>query len=794
MLPSWRHRTAATAALAAIAVAIWLGVIPSRVLAQQPGGGPVQAPSTAPISTQQQMETSFDEFFKAGLDLEKPLELHGLVLKRDTLEITFESGTIWLAQPISGRVTGACFLGSAMVRGTLPNAIDRKLLKSVYGRPAFEERLGAAVLRFDDGTERDILAAAKPASNPGADPTSLWNDRMKIQYNSIDLQMDFLDDVIDGFASTTFFTADLRTADGKDWYSVTHSGRDRIEDGIYHQRAVGAAGKRMYEVLSEFHRPQDYDAKGNYDVMPASDAKDVAALRNVEMTVEIPNTKGVTVDARLTVEALRDGVGAIRFRLLNNLGGAWYDKGRPVNVGLVADSGGNPLAYLHRWNQLLVLLPGPLARGQRTVIHVQATEDTIIQLTDKSYWIFTDSPWFPQIGHLGGRYAMDWTVKVAKPMRAAGSGDTVREWEEGAFNCTQWKSDVPVMLGSFIFGDLKPTDGTYKREPPGSGQVGLRLYTVYGGTFHFAGRPENVLFNITQGIKTYETIYGPLPFPQLDVAEIAPQIPFAQSPAGILLLPSTLAGTSGGGGEADQIIFHELAHQWWGQQVGWVGPEDDWISESWAEYSAGLMTEGIDKKRFHTKLEGWKKYALEADKYGTIATAYRSDSMEYGAAREHLLYDKGPYVVHMLRTWMGWEKFSRYVGTIQSKYKGTDINTDTLAREASAVMGYDMFPFFDQWVRDRGIPRVHWSWSAAPEADGKQLVTIRVRQEDAENFKLLMVPITFDFGTGNPVIVPKPILKAETEIQVKVPTLPKAVRMDDDGTQLAVFISDGKNH
>src|SRR5262249_17879253 len=115
-------------------------------------------------------------------------------------------------------------------------------------------------------------------------------------------------------------------------------------------------------------------------------------------------------------------------------------------------------------------------------------------------------------------------------------------------------------------------------------------------------------------------------------------------------------------------------------------------------------------------------------------------------------------------------------------------------REAGTVMGYDMFPFFDQWVRDRGIPKVHWSWSAAADADGKQLVTIKFRQEDAENFKILMVPISFDFGKGEPVIVPRPVLKADAEIQVKVPTLPKAVRVDDDETQLAVFIADGKGH
>jgi aminopeptidase N len=188
--------------------------------------------------------------------------------------------------------------------------------------------------------------------------------------------------------------------------------------------------------------------------------------------------------------------------------------------------------------------------------------------------------------------------------------------------------------------------------------------------------------------------------------------------------------------------------------------------------------------------DNWKKKAIETDKYGTIATAYRSWSLEYPEARTNLLYSKGPCVVHMLRTWMGWDKFRAYVNTIQTKYGGTDINTDTLAREASTVMGYDMFPFFDQWVRDKGIPKVHYSWSAGPDAEGKQVVTIKVRQEDEGNFKILMVPISFDFGTGEPTVVQKPILKAKIELLLRVPMAPKNVTLDEDASQLAIFIPD----
>jgi Peptidase family M1 domain len=817
------------AALRPVAVLLMLLVPAARgASAQEPKPAPAPAPSAAtgsgtaqtptlpvttvvvtasPIDTQEQMELVFDQFYKVGLDLEKPFAVHGLTLTRDSMELKLEDGMVYLTAPIAGRITGALFTGHGSMRMTIPNLYDRKLLAASYGKPVFEESIVAAVLRFDDDTDGEIRAGAKPGAKTGVDPNVLWGDRLKVDSNSFDLlsfhdlQMDYLETALNGTKATRFFMADVQTSDGANWFTFLHRGRERIEDGLYHERSLGAAGKRWFEILTRVHRPTDYDAKGNYDVMPATDSKDLFAQRDVTMTISIPNTKSVGLDAHITVEALRDGVRALRFELLNNIDAmSWAEKGRPISTTLVADEGGNAMPHLHRCHQLLVLLPRPLAKGAKTTIHVKADEDTIIELTPKSFWIYSIEPWFPQIGGAWARYTIDWTVKVSKALHIAGTGEMVKEWTEGDLACGEWKTDAPMNGPAFIFGSFKVSDGAYKREAPGSGAVPLKLFTILGGEENFKGKVDNVLFNIGQGIKTYETILGPIPCPQLDIAEMAHGMGFAQSPSGILLVSRFKDSKgrdwgldqAGGGGMADRVIFHELAHQWWGHQVGPLTDEDAWISESWAEYSSALITEAIDKKRFHDQIDEWRRLAIEADPHGTIATAYRSDSLQYDTAYQHLVYDKGPYVVHMLRTWMGWDKFVKYVGGIQSKYKGTNINTDTLAREASAVMGYDMFPFFDQWVRDKGIPKVHWSWSASPDTDGKQILKIRVRQEDAENYKVLMVPITLEFGTGQPVVVLKPILKPETEILVKVPTVPKAVRMDDEATQLATFIAEGK--
>ena len=771
--------------------------------------------TASPITTQADMASIFDQIYTVPLDTDRPLAIAGLTLKRDTMELSLTRGTLWLAKPIAGQVTGAYFTGQATMRLGIPSAVDRKRLEAAIGRSTIDMGIGEVILRFDDGAEKEILAAGKPASG-AAPPGGSWNDRLKVDALSDDANpMDFLNTRINGLKHTTLFTADFPGAD-RTWYRYVHNGNERVEDVLYKEEFAGAGGRRLNRILAQFHRPGDYDKDGNYDLMPESDVKEIVALRNVEMTVTVPNTKSVMIDAKLTVEALRDNVRGVRFDFINNLDdtGLWDAKGRPVIDNFVGDAAGSGLPFLHRWHELIVLLPKPLVKGERTVVSVKATEDTVIQQTEKSYVIYTTYPWFPQIGELGGRYTMDWTVKIAKPMVAAGTGDVVREWEEGGLNCARWKSDIPVQFASFIFGSFKVTQGSYQRQAPLTGEVPIRVYTILGGEEHSKANPQAVIFNIGEGIRTYETIYGAFPFNQLDVAEMAKFQGFAQAPPGVLLISSVARvgtetddmgeqvadslneqgglGKVGGGGTGDQFVFHELAHQWWGHQVSWVGDEDQWMSEAFAEYSAGLMVAAIDPKRFELMRKGWRKEALAGDPWGTLATANTSETPEHPDERFRLVYAKGPYVIHMLRTWMGWEKFTQYVTAVQTKYKGQSINNDTLAREASKVMGYSMFPFFDQWVRDKGVPRVHYSWSVSPDPEGKQVVTIKLRQEDKDNPKILMLPIALDFGKKEPTIVQKPLLKAEGEIQLRVPEKPKGLSIDPAETQLAFFVDDAK--
>ncbi|HEV8201134.1 MAG TPA: M1 family aminopeptidase [Candidatus Polarisedimenticolia bacterium] len=769
-------------------LALMLGAsIPCGAFAQAPP--PAATPpneevtvQAGPLATQSDMEAIADAFFKVALDLEHPRTVKDFRLKRDTMELTLSSGTLYLAQPVGGKVTGAWYSGSGTMKVTLPNAFDRRLLTEEYGKEVFQESFDQVALRFDDGSEQEILAASTPGGTPIAGAPDAWAIRERILDSSSRLQIDFLESRINDLTTTAFFTATIHTP-ANDWYTFWHRGRWPIENWLSREKPGTTPEKRLHQQITSFHKPEDYDAKGYYDLVPGADNKVVAAMNHIEMTVVIPDTKSVLIDATLTVQALRDGVRAARFDFDNDAP-ARGEKRLPITVEGVQDDAGRPLPWLHREDQLVVILPGTLARGESTHVRVQAKEDTIVKLTSVSYWMYSSTAWYPRTtsGGEASRHTFDWTVKVAKPLQAVGSGDLRRTWEEGDLTCGRWSSAIPVRYASFLFGKFRMAEDQYVSGTAGSASIPLRLYTIGGGGVN----PKSVLYNIKEGIKTYESVLGPYPFGDLDIAEMAGGLGFAHSPPGILLISSEL-GTAGGGGTSDQMIFHELAHQWWGHQVGRAGIEDAWISESWAEYTSQLITEAIDKGRAKAQRAEWRKNAFEVDALGgTIATAFRYNQQAWTS----LLYNKGPCVLHMLRTWMGWEKFAQYMGTLQSKYRNVNITTDTLAREASTTLGYDMFPFFDQWVRGRGIPRIHYSWKIAPEAGGKQIVTISLNQEDELDFKVLMLPIALDFGTGTPTVLQKPILQAKAEIQLRVPQSPKNIMIDPGETQLATFIND----
>jgi aminopeptidase N len=314
------------------------------------------------------------------------------------------------------------------------------------------------------------------------------------------------------------------------------------------------------------------------------------------------------------------------------------------------------------------------------------------------------------------------------------------------------------------------------------------------------GKAKNVLGEAKDVIKFLESLYGPFPYDQVQIAQMSPFLGFGQAPPGFLQLTgeafmssSDIASFSNANADFFHEFFgHEMAHQYWAHAIQWSTDEDQWLSESFAEHTAGLYVLALQgKTRFEGKLKEWRDAARRGDPQAPIAWANNLGGPSAGKWRTDLIYNKGPYVVHMLYSQLGHDTYMKAMQALIKKYRFQEITTDQMAQELSKTAGYDLNYFFDQWFRGTGIPTIDYSWEAKQTEDGKYLATVKLSQRDKAKVKVLSVPIFFHFGKDQVVVKNRPMLQAEDVYQLKLPSKPVRVTVDDNKTLLADIIGQG---
>src|SRR5258708_8040701 len=230
-----------------------------------------------------------------------------------------------------------------------------------------------------------------------------------------------------------------------------------------------------------------------------------------------------------------------------------------------------------------------------------------------------------------------------------------------------------------------------------------------------AGFLKQLAKEIDSSIRFYELYSGSFPFHALGVSQIPGG--FGQGWPGLLYLSTFSflpdeaqyrAGLSSTGRAffTDVVPFHEVAHQWWGNVVGWSSYEDQWINEAIAEYLALQFADSKKnqdhplntwlahyRKRLTTKAEGDDRVPADI---GPVIAGRRLISSRSPDAYNVVVYAKGTWIIHMLHEMLrqpggasGRDPDARFVGllhTLVSKYARKALTTADLQREVEAVM------------------------------------------------------------------------------------------------------------
>jgi aminopeptidase N len=231
--------------------------------------------------------------------------------------------------------------------------------------------------------------------------------------------------------------------------------------------------------------------------------------------------------------------------------------------------------------------------------------------------------------------------------------------------------------------------------------------------------------------------------------------------------------------EIEELMAHEIAHQWFGDGASEKSFWHLWLSEGFATYMTNLYLEnkyGADTLKKRLTADRNKVLKFEKKRFTPIVdSAVKGDYMQLLNANS---YEKGGWVLHMLRRKLGDDLFWKGVRNYYAKYRGGNANTDDLRQIMEQTSGQDLKQFFNQWLRTAGHPDLKIEYTFGPE---EQFINISITQQQNEIYDFPL-ELTVN-GKLHTVVIKDKLTK------VKIPAVPgtPAVVFDPNVNLLATF-------
>ena len=325
---------------------------------------------------------------------------------------------------------------------------------------------------------------------------------------------------------------------------------------------------------------------------------------------------------------------------------------------------------------------------------------------------------------------------------------------------------------------------------PGSGVDSITVSVVAQSSLRAQAR--SVPHETESILRFYSSLMGDAPYTAATIALLESDLPGGHSPGyfAVLNTPQSFATVNWRGDPASFENFpqfflaHELAHQWWGQAIGWKNYHEQWISEGFAQYFAALYAQRARGDRvFIDMLRQFRRWSLSESDQGPIHLGSRLGHVKRDPrVFRALVYNKGAAVLHMLRRLLGDEVFFRGVRRFYMDRRYQKAGTEDFERAMEAESGRVLDRFFERWIYGSGIPRIRYGSQI-----GDKQVVMRFEQAGDQVFDIpVTVTLTYADGRTSNVVVPV----SDSLVERAIPTegVVRRVQINQDSAALAEFV------
>jgi peptidase M1-like protein len=746
--------------------------------------------------------TSVEGLYKIRVNTNRPLTARNLEVTSEDLVLAMQEGTVYLVECDEG-VTGLVLIGRGEIRFSPTSAAERGQVKIFSGNETLTSSFEEAFIRMSPSDYQKrvttaSLTAAAPQERLGRRAIDIFARESTKSFN-VDLQ-DLSPDAWHLLPPADDFIAEVDT---KRFDALTYSKssaqaedvtlfrrKDRRTVALYPSVAKLAARGRFYSD----------DALRDYDVLDYS----------IDASID-PERQTIQGRARLAIRVRSTALSNVFLRLneaLTVTGVTSVEYGRLLYLRIRGQN--NVLVNLPRLVPqdsdltLIVTYDGRVPSQDLDVDAVSVLGDPQEQATpqvatDPAFLLSNRAFWYPQnpvpdyaTASLRITVPEGWTcIASGQPVPSSSAVSLKDILREGKL--FEFKASEPLRYLALVVARFTRVGEVALALPESfavsAGVDRLSVAVEAQSSQRFRGR--TTAQQAEEIMRFYATIVGDVPYKSTTVALLESELPGGHSPGYFAVIKNPLAlsnvawrnDPAAFEGFPEFFLAHELAHQWWGQAVGWKNYHEQWLSEGFAQYFAALYAQKTRGERtFVDMLRQFRRWSLEDSDQGPVHLGYRLGVVK-GNIRvfRALVYNKGAAVLHMLRRLLGDDTFFAGLRRFYADRRYQKAGTEDLERALEAESGRVLDRFFERWIYGTDIPRIRYSTSIG---NG----TVKVRFEQAADLVFdLPVTVTITYANGRTADVVVPVTEAVVERAIPTTDLVRQVQVNRDSAAIAEF-------
>lgn len=532
-----------------------------------------------------------------------------------------------------------------------------------------------------------------------------------------------------------------------------------------------AAKAALKGVFAVTHSPLP-DRRDTYPKNPNIDALNYAF--RIELT---DSSDAISGELTLDVRFLAATVPALRLDLVNR-GPALAGKSMTV-AGVTIDGAAVP--FTHADDELRIPLPTAPRPQQRSRVVVRYSGSPSLGLHigrnkhgDRTFfsdnWPNRARHWLPTIDHPYDKATNEFIVTAPSHYQVVSNGLQVESTDlSGARRRTHWRNSVPIAPWLYVLGVARFAVQQVDRFDGKAIETWVYTQDRDAGFFDFAVPTKSVL-------AFYTDYVGPFAYERLANIQSNSVSGGMEAASAILYHESSVTGTRSE--RWRNVVIHEIAHQWFGNAVTERDWDDVWLSEGFATYFTLLYIEhAYGREEFLRGLASSQRTVEQfAAKNPGYTIVHRNLSRMEDVTSSHT-YQKGSWVLHMLRGVVGDDAFKRGVRAYYSTHFNGNATTADFRRAMEEASGRDLDAFFEQWLYQSGNLQLEGSWRYNPTA---KVVEISLEQMQADG-SLFTMPIEVAVrlsGQAAPVVHRLELNAKRHAFTIAAPTPPADVELD----------------